>query len=97
MLFIAAWIAFPERLDGSRVVHHWGWDWRLTGRRFGFPETFPELGYQANFLALLAVCDSCPDNQPGGYKQVSRPDVAAGNCCGLFPLALHHIELEWRF
>ena len=54
MLLIAAWIAFPE----SWTAVAWctlGLGLALAGRRFGFPETFPELGYQANFLALASV------------------------------------------
>jgi hypothetical protein len=54
MLLIAAWIAFPE----SWTAVAWctlGLGLALAGRRFGFPETFPQLGYQANFLALASV------------------------------------------
>jgi uncharacterized membrane protein len=54
MLLIAAWIAFPE----SWTAVAWctlGLGLALSGRRFGLPETFPELGYQANFLALASV------------------------------------------
>jgi uncharacterized membrane protein len=55
MLWIAAWIAFPE--SWTAVV--WcasGLGLALAGRRFGFPETaFPELGYEANFLGLASL------------------------------------------
>jgi uncharacterized membrane protein len=50
MLLIAAWIAFPE----AWTAVAWctvGLALALAGRRFGFPE----LGYQANFLALASV------------------------------------------
>jgi uncharacterized membrane protein len=54
MLLIAAWLAFPE----SWTAVAWcalGLGLTLAGRRFGFPESFRELGYQANFLALVSV------------------------------------------
>jgi uncharacterized membrane protein len=50
MLLVAAWIAFPE----SSTAVAWcalGLGLALAGRRF----TFPELQYQANFLALASV------------------------------------------
>jgi len=50
MLLIAAWIAFPE----AWTAVAWctvGLGLALAGRRFGSPE----LGYQANFLALTSV------------------------------------------
>jgi hypothetical protein len=50
MFLIAAWIAFPE----SWTAVAWctlGLVLALAGRRFGFPE----LGYQANLLALVSV------------------------------------------
>jgi len=50
MLLIAAWIAFPE----AWTAVAWctlGLGLALAGRRFGFSE----LGYQANFLAVISV------------------------------------------
>jgi len=50
MLLIGAWIAFPE----SWTAVAWctlGLGMALAGRSFGFPE----LGYQANFLAVVSV------------------------------------------
>jgi hypothetical protein len=55
MLLIAAWIAFPE----AWTAVAWsvlGLGLALAGRRSGFSESgFPELRYQANFLALVSV------------------------------------------
>jgi uncharacterized membrane protein len=50
MLSIAAWIAFPEAWTAVAWCTA-GLGLALAGRRFGFPE----LGYQANFLALASV------------------------------------------
>ena len=92
MLLIAAWIAFPESWTavawctlglGLALAGHAGFG--LPGA--GIPSELPGAG----------VCDSRSGNQSGGYGQVSRPDVAAGNSCACFRSALHHIELEWRF
>ncbi len=54
MLLIAAWIAFPE----SWTAVAWcalGLGLSLAARRLGSPESFRELCYQANFLALASV------------------------------------------
>jgi hypothetical protein len=50
MLLIAAWIAFPEAWTAVAWCTA-GLGLALAGRRFGSPE----LGYQANFLALASV------------------------------------------
>ncbi|MGB8729693.1 MAG: DUF2339 domain-containing protein [Candidatus Sulfotelmatobacter sp.] len=54
MLLIAAWMAFPE----SWTAVAWcalGLGLALAGRRLGSSEPWRELGYQANFLALVSV------------------------------------------
>jgi uncharacterized membrane protein len=55
MILIAAWIAFPE----AWTAVAWsalGMGLALAGRRLAFPQHgFPELRYQANFLALASV------------------------------------------
>jgi hypothetical protein len=54
MLLVAAWIAFPENWTAVAWCTL-GLGLALAGRRLGSSEPLRELGYQANFLALVSV------------------------------------------
>jgi hypothetical protein len=92
MLLVAAWIAFPETWSALAWCAL-GLGLAVTGRHFGFPD----LRYQANFLALVSVIRVLTINleAAGNYHGLSLRLVTISLVSALLYLTSIYVTSRW--